>query len=280
MTFKKVDELIEMPEVVSEGKIVEFISVIGGFKVIPPTLSTELSCPICNRKEHAVVFHTGKNDSTDKRRVWICISRDCATLNKENTHKTTYIPTQAKRAVEWPLFCEINGIGDENHDVKFEDVKQTEARISFMLKFVANPRGILLMRGTTGSGKSYAAMAMCELFTRTNSDAIYLTQKQMSAKWLETFRQDRIDYFTPRVTSCNLLVIDDFGLKDPSPSFLEFFMDLIDTRLQWSNRGTVITTNLDSDKLSEYCGEALTDRINTGQLFNFTNKSRREPTLI
>jgi DNA replication protein DnaC len=70
-------------------------------------------------------------------------------------------------------------------------------------------------------------------------------------------------------------VIDDFGTAEMSPGFMSFFMDLINTRMQWSNRGTIITTNLNDTKFSEYCGEALADRINTGQLFEFKGKSKR-----
>jgi DNA replication protein DnaC len=71
------------------------------------------------------------------------------------------------------------------------------------------------------------------------------------------------------------LIVDDFGTNEPSDKFMGFFMDLINSRMQWEKRGTVITTNLDEKKLGQFCGDALSDRLNTGTLLIFEGKTRR-----
>jgi hypothetical protein len=261
---------------VSEGKIVEFIAVLGGWrKLETPTLSTELQCLICGGTDHYPVHCCPINDL---RRVWICGNGSCASNKVKKGDQATTTPPKSQRAILWPLFCEINGIGDLYHDVKFEDVQQSEGKISYMLKFADKPSGILFMQGDPGTGKTYASMAICELFTRRNREAIFCTQKQMFHSWLDTFKPEYCSEYVAKVKAIPLLVIDDFGTAEISPGFMSFFMDLINTRMQWSNRGTVITTNLDDKKFGLFCGDALVDRINTGQLFEFKGKTRRIST--
>lgn len=255
---------------ISDGKIVEFIAVIGGHRKIEPTLSTEIKCNACDGKEHYAPWFS------DEARVWICANSVCVTTQLKNMSKATITPPKQQRALLWPKFCEINGIGDIHHGVRFEDVKQSDGKVSYMLKFAAKPFGILFMQGDPGTGKTFASMAICELFTRRNDSCIFSTHKQMFNNWLETFKATGYNNYIEKVTTRELLVIDDFGICDPSPSFMSFFMELINTRMQWTNRGTVISTNLSDDKFAEFCGEALNDRIKTGQKFVFKGKSRRE----
>ena len=262
----------------SEGKIVEFIAAIGGWrKLDTPTLSTELQCLICASKEHYPVHCCPTNDH---RRVWICGNGACASNKVKKGNQATTTPPKLQRAILWPLFCEINGIGDVHHDVKFEDVKQSEGKISYMLKFANKPSGIVLMRGDPGTGKTYAAMAICELFTRRNREAIFCTQKQMFTSWMDTFKTELCSEYISKIKAIPLLVVDDFGTSEVSPAFMGFVMDLINTRMQWTNRGTVITTNLNNDKFSLFCGEALSDRIITGQIFEFKGQTRRKKTIL
>jgi DNA replication protein DnaC len=263
---------------VSEGKIVDMIAVLGGYRKLgAPTLSTELKCMICEGKEHYTPLVDPKIDAT---RVWICAKGDCVTNSKQNTLKATTTPVTSQRCVQWPLFCEMNGIGDEHHNVKFENIQQSSGKIDYLLKFANKPRGIILMEGDPGSGKTYASMATAEFFTRTNSSCIFTTQKQMLSNWLDTFKSDRVSNYIPKLMECSFLVIDDFGTGDVSPGFMSFFMDLINTRMQWTTRGTIITTNLDSKRFTSFCGEALSDRINTGQQMKFESKTRRTKTIL
>lgn len=254
-----------------DGKVVEFIAVIGGWKKLQgPTISTDLQCPECGNQGHYTPLVDPNKDAT---RVWICSNGLCMTNSKLSMPRQVITPTKVQRAIEWSVFAEINGIGNLHHDIKFEDVDQSDAKRSYMLKFVSQPQGIIFMQGEAGLGKSFASMAMCEMFTRRNTSCIFTTQRKMTNDWLETFQ--RFTNYVEKVNNCALLVIDDFGTAELPPGFLSFFMDLINTRMQWNNRGTVITTNLDDKKFGEFCGDALIDRINTGQKFKFEGKTRR-----
>ncbi len=249
-----------------------FCSNQGYIPINPPRFAKELECPFCS----CTKFYLISLDA--ERKAWMCGSV-CLRSKLPSATQMSPTPPNTKRALEWPLFCELNGIGNIHHDIKFEKVNQSEGKISYMLKFVAAPRGFILMQGDPGTGKTYAAMAMCELFTRKSKFCIFTTQKQMSNNWLNALG-DSMNNFISSVTLVQFLVVDDFGTGEVNPKFLEFFMDLINTRMQWDNRGTVITTNLDAKKLATFCGEALSDRINTGQQFEFKGKTRRKQTVL
>jgi DNA replication protein DnaC len=257
----------------SEPKLVHFVAVLGGWKRLDaPVLSSQINCPICDGSEHYTPL---VDPLKGPERVRICGKLDCVTNTDVKRPQATPIAPPSQRALSWADFMARNGIGDKHAEVRFEDIQQAQAKISYLLKFAEKPRDIILMQGSEGTGKTYAAMGLCELYCRTRTRAVFTTQKRMFTDWTETFNKDYINHYISSVTNCELLVIDDFGIGEISPSFMGFIFELIDQRLQWTNRGTVITTNLDAKQMGIYCGQALADRINTGQVFQFSGKTRR-----
>lgn len=270
--MKNVRDIVRKELPPSDPKIVEYIAVLGGWKKLEhPTLSSDLKCVICNSDYHAAVFC---DPSLGAERVRICLNGNCETNTSILHVRNTNIPTPSRRSLLWPKFCELNGIGDVHYDVKFESIEQSEGKINFMLKFCQHPQGVLLMQGDTGCGKTYAAMGMCELFTRKNPSCVFISSETLHRKWVLMATGENIHALDGILTP-NLLVIDDFGTSEPTSKYLSFIMELINERNQWKGRGTVITTNLLNERLSNYCGEALSDRIRSGQLFIFEGESRR-----
>lgn len=255
------------------GVIVEFINVLGGWKKLnEPTLSTNLVCPICEKKSHYTPL---VDPAKGAAKVWMCMDGGCEAHKSIRKGTPYHMPTQTQRALQWPLFCEINGIGDVNHNVIFDDIRQSEEKLGVLLKFANKPVGCMLMSGKPGTGKTFASMGLCELYTRKSTSCIFTTHKQMLGKWLDTFKPDNLNRYIEKVSTTELLVIDDFGIAESSPAFMSFFFDLLNTRLQWTNRGTVITTNLEDAPFTAFCGQALTDRIRGGKLLDFRGNSRR-----
>jgi IstB-like ATP binding protein len=242
-----------------------------------PILSSEATCPICKgNKGYSCLI----DPKVSNKRMWFCSEPDCTALVQRSSFKGSQTMAKVKRSIEWPLFCEMNNIGDLHHDVSFEKIEQSETKIDYLRRFSKTPQGIILMEGEAGTGKTYASMALCELFTRTNCSCLFFTADRLAKQWLDTFKGEGQIGFTDRLKQVSLLVVDDFGTGEPSPGFMQFFMELINTRMQWSNRGTVISTNLAEEKLSKFCGEALSDRFKTGQKFQFKDKSKRKKTVI
>lgn len=258
--------------------ICEYVSTPNGTIALPtPVISCEKECDWCRGTACYCPF---LDPSKSSARVWLCANVECDVYKKRSMGQEYQPTARRSRALLWPKFCEINHLGDLYYDVKFEDLDQDAAKVSYMLKFATTPRNILFMRGDPGTGKTFAALAICELYTRKDTSCIFTTQKQMSNNWLETFKAERFSNYIERVSNNCLLVIDDFGTAEMPPGFLSFFMDLINTRMQWSNRGTVITTNLNAKDFMKCCGEALSDRIMTGMIFVYDGKTRRKKNIL
>lgn len=252
----------------------EYVMTPGGcYLLSEPVLSSEYKCGYCGESNH---FSPYVDPTKSDKRVWLCSNTLCDVYTKKSHMASTSTPPIRERALKWAKFCEINGIGDLHHDVKFDKIEQTTAKVDYLLKFASKPVGIVFMQGTPGSGKTYACMGVCELFTRRSTSARFITQTKMQDHWLAT---DRFSFIN-QMECVNLLVVDDFGTGEVPPGFMKFFLDLINTRMQWSDRGTIITTNLSDKEFSIYCGNALNDRIGTGQKLLFKEKSRRAKTIL
>ena len=263
----------------SEGELVTHIGIVGEWKRLEnPIMSNKVTCLVCNGEQHySPLIDPSKKDS---HRVWLCANPLCSSMDIKNMSKATYALPTMQRAILWHVWCQINDVGDLHHQVKFESIEQSQNRIEAFRKFLVKPSHILYFQGEPGTGKTYASLGICEFFTRRNSSCLFFTQKQMLNRWLETFKEDCVSNFIDKVTHTELLVIDDFGTGEVSPGFMGFFLDLINTRMQWSNRGTIITTNLKDDKFAKFCGDPLIDRISTAPLFLFDKSSRRKQKIL
>lgn len=241
-----------------------------------PIMSSEVVCPMCSEKNG----HTCLIDpATSKHRLWFCSNAVCLTAVLKSK-KGQYIPTnKQQRSLEWLKFCELNNIGDCEHLVKFESINQSDGKIDYLSGFAQKPKGIVLMQGSPGTGKTYAALGVCEFFTRNSASCLFFTQESLCNEWLDGFKSDKPSSLRDRANIVSLLVIDDFGTREPPAGFMQFFMDVINTRMQWTNRGTIITTNLEDSKFSQFCGEALSDRVKTGQMLQFVGETRRKPPI-
>ncbi len=273
--FKSAAEIAARNLELSKPKLVHVIAEVKAYRFLDePTMSDEIICKYCNSKEG----YTPLFDRQEPfRRVWICGNGNCVTMKRENRPPATTTPVTPKRAILWASWCEINAIGDLHHDVTFEGIQQSAAKVTFLSKFASNPQGIILMMGKPGTGKTYACLGTCELFTRKSPYAIFITQRNLLKWWAEAEKHDK---FINSLNTISLLVIDDFGTGEINHSFMAYLMDLLNTRLQWSNRGTIINTNLDIKKFNDFCGQALSDRIMTGQQFDFTGETRRKKTIL
>jgi len=122
----------------------------------------------------------------------------------------------------------------------------------------------LWLFGDTGTGKTTLAMLVSkEALARGHSVAIYSLPKLL-ARIRRTYEdgtdEDSYSTFFERLTSVDLLHIDDFGAEKRSDWVLEQLYALVNERYE-DERSIMLTTNLGVEKLEEQIGARTVSRL-------------------
>jgi DNA replication protein DnaC len=147
---------------------------------------------------------------------------------------------------------------------------ETEGAVEKVCGFVAGldsrleeGRGLWLS-GDTGTGKTTLAMLVSkEALSRSYSVAIYSLPKLL-ARIRRTYDAepdgDSYSTFFERLTTVDLLHIDDFGAEKRSDWVLEQLYALVNERYE-DERSILLTTNLTVDKLEDQIGRRTVSRL-------------------
>jgi DNA replication protein DnaC len=141
-----------------------------------------------------------------------------------------------------------------NYEVTTED--QNRALESAM-RFSRRNHGFLLLAGTTGTGKSHLACACLKNF----GNGIYITNTNLLNEMRSHYGQaGDIRAFYEKYRRTPFLVIDEIGMSaggaDEQPMFYEILAYRHDADLP-----TVLVSNYPMDKLADFLGDRLADRI-------------------
>jgi DNA replication protein DnaC len=122
----------------------------------------------------------------------------------------------------------------------------------------------LWLSGDTGTGKTTLAMLVSkEALSRGHSVAIYSLPKLLARirrTYDEEPGEDSYSAFFQRLTSVDLLHIDDFGAEKRSDWVLEQLYALVNERYE-DERSIMLTTNLYVDKLEDQIGRRTVSRL-------------------
>jgi DNA replication protein DnaC len=182
----------------------------------------------------------------------------------ENTVRTGY----------WLKWLEEQGLGDAWKNLSGK-IEQSKVVVAALHSFAIRPSKVMIMCGKPGTGKTYCALKIAAYYLQWRSDALFFTSASLKEKWLQAQRDDSLGHFMHRLREYGLLIIDDFGQKEPTPGFMEMLFDLLNSRLQWSDRGTVLTSNMSPEALLMSVGEAMSDRLRGQQWLLFNGESKR-----
>lgn len=144
-------------------------------------------------------------------------------------------------------------------------------------EFVANPKGLFLISGNNGNGKTFTAQAIYDHFWNPHTDNQFWNQADLKMKWQSLYAQyGNTDYFFNEVVKAPLLVLDDIGTTRPTEAFMEFLYCIANKREKFKDMcGTIITTNLNSNSMREMFGSAFVSRIACGRCVRHDGKDRR-----
>jgi len=122
----------------------------------------------------------------------------------------------------------------------------------------------LWLFGDTGTGKTTLAMLVSKAAIEGGRSVAIYSLPKLLARIRRTYDgepgEDSYSAFFQRLTSADLLHIDDFGAEKRSDWVLEQLYSLVNERYE-DERSILLTTNLSMDKLEEQIGRRTVSRL-------------------
>jgi DNA replication protein DnaC len=120
------------------------------------------------------------------------------------------------------------------------NLTKTLVRDLTALGFLKSPRNVLIA-GPTGVGKTYLATALGEYACRAGFTCLFTGISVLIEKLMMTRADGTYLKLRDRLIKCDLLIIDDIGLKRLPPEIVTDLHDILEER---QSKSTMITTQL------------------------------------
>jgi len=122
----------------------------------------------------------------------------------------------------------------------------------------------LIIQGPTGVGKSYVATALGFAACRRGMSVRYFRMNDLIEQLTMARLKGTYSSCVKKISTAELIILDDFGIKPLSPAQFQDLYDVIDERA--NGQSTIITTQVPTKNWSDVIAdpvvcEAITDRL-------------------
>ena len=127
----------------------------------------------------------------------------------------------------------------------------------------------ILITGATGCGKTYLACALGHTHCQQGENVYYFRLKELLEKMFMAQADGSYRKLINKLTSANLLILDDWGLEPLTPQQRSDLLELIDAR--YDTKSTLIASQLPIENWYDMIGEsthadAILDRLVHGAI--------------
>jgi len=247
------------------------------------TLAKDITCSRCGGNEGFFIDHGD---------TWSCCNEECIKINSglldngkfsfEIKNCYTCFPHLEKQDLDTfrgisSKEVDYSKFGIEPHllNASFDKCTQEREVQKSFVDSTCVKRGVTLLSGKNGIGKTYMAVCAMKIFITKNQSCRFLSFPKLRLQWLQLKKcGDSELNFLDSLCSCDFLVLDDMGLTTPTDAFLDFVYLVIDKRHNLP-KTTVITTNLIGAQFIEKFGEAIFSRVASGNILKMEGKDKR-----
>jgi DNA replication protein DnaC len=161
-------------------------------------------------------------------------------------------------------------------DASFENLEvtskrnltRTQTQDLKTLKFITDPRNILIL-GPTGVGKTFLATAIGNQSCREGFTCLFFGMNLFMERLALHRAEGTFLRFRDRLIRCDLLILDDLGIKTIPPEVVQDLYDILEERYQ--SKSTLITSQLPFNNWKEVIEdtvalEAILDRLIHGSI--------------
>jgi DNA replication protein DnaC len=166
----------------------------------------------------------------------------------------------------------FNSSGEKVKNLSPEELKKLNA-------WARNSSGQLFLAGKPGRGKTSCAIALMRFFESKNiplSDQFYWFLPELFELWKSQMNEGWVNFdMMNKLKAYKVLILDDIGTRDPSPSFLDFLYVIINHRCL-TDCITIYTSNLSSKELNDSFGPRIVSRMTEGLILKFEGEDLRQ----
>ncbi len=149
----------------------------------------------------------------------------------------------------------------DGHAVTVEQKQSLRMALEGVRRFIAEPRGWLLLQGGYGCGKTHLAATIANACLGQGTPVLFVNAPDLLDYLRGAYSPNAEETYDERfneVRDAPLLILDDLGTQNATPWAEEKLYQILNARYIYK-RPTVITTNLDLDELDPRLRSRLSD---------------------
>lgn len=225
-------------------------------------LAKDICCPMCGGNSGYLVVPDN---------AWSCRNSFCISMNARSSAPKNQI-SPVKTETSLVKF----GTPIELDYASLTNIHQNATHKQAIIDWTSDPKGFLVLAGTSGLGKTYSACALMQNALSQRKSVHFVSVSSLYLEVLGAQKEQKIPELIYRYVTPDLLVLDDLGVRTPSDFFLEILYLLINARYDKAEGSTIITTNMTAKDMHAKFGSALVSRIISGKSIKFTGIDKRK----
>jgi len=131
-----------------------------------------------------------------------------------------------------------------------------QENLRYCRKFSENPKGVLVLVGSYGTGKTHSASAILQ----AQGKGLFVSHSSLLEAHRATYRDEKLHNIKREATCTPLLVIDEIGISTGGKDEFDLLYSILNSRYE-TRRPTILISNILLKDFKQFIGDRLVDRL-------------------